>query len=69
MIKNTKEIELKCKRCNNRTWKYHGNSQYYASCPKCRSSISIRKNKVEAKFTGYPPRINLNNLSKAIYQI
>ena len=48
MIKNTKEIELKCKRCNNRTWKYHGNSQYYASCPKCRSSISIRKNKVEA---------------------
>jgi hypothetical protein len=25
----------------------HRNNQYYACCPKCKSSISIRKNKVQ----------------------
>ena len=44
MIKNTTGIKLKCQRDG--IWNYNGNSQYYACCPKCKSSISIRKNKV-----------------------
>ena len=45
MIKNKTGIRLKCQRDG--TWIYTGNNQYYACCPKCKSSISIRKNKVQ----------------------
>ena len=45
MNKIVKEIEIKCKRCG--VWKYQGNSLYYACCPVCHSTLSIKRNKVQ----------------------
>lgn len=33
---------MKCHRCN-WAWDYGGNNSYYASCPHCRTQLSIRK--------------------------
>lgn len=35
-------MKLKCKRCNYE-WDYKGNSEWYTSCPKCRTTIRVRK--------------------------
>jgi len=51
LIKNKKQkgsINLKCKRCGY-SWEYNGNSEWYASCPKCRTTINVRKQKEEAE--------------------
>ena len=31
---------LTCKRCLH-CWEYHGNNQFYASCPHCLTKVSI----------------------------
>jgi len=36
------EIELECKRCGYK-WKYHGKSEWYCSCPVCRTVVNVRK--------------------------
>lgn len=30
--------KLKCQRCG-RVWEYTGNSEYYTTCPKCKTSV------------------------------
>jgi len=35
-------MELECKRCEH-TWDYQGDSKYYASCPNCKTSVSIQE--------------------------
>lgn len=32
---------LTCKRCGE--WDYNGKQEYYATCPKCKSSVRIKK--------------------------
>ena len=34
--------EQKCKRCGHE-WDYKGKSEYYTTCPKCKTSINVRK--------------------------
>ena len=38
--------ELQCQRCNN-IWSYKGNNPYFATCSYCRSTVSIKKNKIQ----------------------
>jgi tRNA(Ile2) C34 agmatinyltransferase TiaS len=38
---------LECNRCG-REWNYQGNSDYYASCPNCKTSVNIEDQAVEA---------------------
>lgn len=45
---NTDMVKLKCKRCEY-SWEYNGTSEWYASCPKCRTTINVRKQKEEAE--------------------
>jgi len=35
-------MKLKCQRCE-KEWDYKGESDYYASCPNCHSSVKIKK--------------------------
>lgn len=37
-----KAVNLKCQRCGYE-WTYTGLSDWYASCPMCRTSVSIKK--------------------------
>lgn len=37
-----KMTETKCKRCGHE-WDYTGNSEWYTSCPKCRTSIKVKR--------------------------
>jgi len=37
-----KEINLKCHRCGY-NWTYRGQSDWYAVCPRCRTTVSIKK--------------------------
>jgi hypothetical protein len=49
-IKITEEvlaIPIICSRCNY-SWNYTGNHQYVATCPNCRTKISIQKNCVKS---------------------
>jgi len=39
-------MKLKCKRCGYE-WEYQGNSNWYASCPRCKTNIRIGKGKDE----------------------
>ena len=39
-------MKLKCKRCEYE-WEYNGESEWYASCPKCRTTVSLKKQKEE----------------------
>ena len=39
-------VVLKCPRCGH-VWDYRGSKQYYAKCPSCLTTLSIRKNRVE----------------------
>jgi len=36
-------MKLKCKRCEYE-WDFKGQSKWYASCPKCRTTIKVIKN-------------------------
>ena len=38
---------IHCTRCS-KTWPYSGKNKYVASCPTCRSKLSIRKNCVRS---------------------
>jgi hypothetical protein len=38
-------IVLTCKRCQN-VWEYRGNNPYVAKCSFCKTSISVKKNRV-----------------------
>jgi len=40
-------VELKCQRCGYQ-WDYKGESEWYASCARCKSSINI-KNQLQKK--------------------
>lgn len=35
-------VRVTCQRCSH-TWIYHGKSQYYIQCSRCRTSINIRR--------------------------
>jgi hypothetical protein len=39
-------MKIKCKRCKYE-WDYNGKSEWYCSCPRCKTQISIRKLKNE----------------------
>ena len=36
---------IKCPRCSH-SWAYNGKNNYVATCPHCRTTLSIRKNKI-----------------------
>ena len=38
--------ELHCQRCDN-IWHYKGNNPYFATCSYCRSTVSIKKSKIQ----------------------
>lgn len=38
-------VELKCKRCGNE-WNYQGQSDYYAACSNCKTSVKIADQKI-----------------------
>jgi len=43
--------EIRCQRCKH-VWLYGGKSEYFCSCPKCRSSVSLHpKRKKESKIS------------------
>jgi DNA-directed RNA polymerase subunit RPC12/RpoP len=39
-------MELECQKCG-REWDYQGDSDYYATCPNCKSSVKISEQKVK----------------------
>ena len=39
--------QLKCQKCGN-LWFYKGNNPFYAVCSYCRTTVSIRKNRIQA---------------------
>jgi hypothetical protein len=42
----TTGLELVCRRCEYK-WLYHGNSDWYTSCPRCKGTVSVRNRKRE----------------------
>ena len=42
----TTTAKLVCQGCGN-TWEYKGKNKYYASCSKCKTSVSIKKAKAQ----------------------
>lgn len=42
---------MKCHRCSYH-WNYGGNNGYYATCPHCRTYVSIRKYRQKISQTG-----------------
>ena len=48
-ISNIKKLQIKCNRCN-RIWSYKGLNPYYATCTFCKTSVNIRKNKVQDDY-------------------
>jgi len=38
-------MKVKCKRCDHE-WDYRGKSLWYTSCPKCKTSINVKKLKL-----------------------
>ena len=34
-------VKLRCQRCGYK-WDYKGQSEWYASCPRCRSSVKVK---------------------------
>jgi hypothetical protein len=45
-ISNIKKLQIKCNRCS-RVWWYSGLNPYYATCTFCKTSVNVRKNKVQ----------------------
>ena len=39
--------KLQCQRCG-RQWIYHGQNPYFALCTFCKTTVSIKKNKLES---------------------
>lgn len=39
---------LRCQHCGH-TWEYGGENPYYATCPRCRALVSIRKHTIDVK--------------------
>lgn len=39
-------VQLECHRCGNK-WDYQGDSEYYAPCSNCKTSVNIEKQRVE----------------------
>ena len=37
-------MKLKCQRCGH-NWDYKGKSKWYATCPMCKTSVNIKKQK------------------------
>jgi ribosomal protein S27E len=35
-------IEIKCDNCGHQ-WDYHGKTQWYLACPKCKNTININE--------------------------
>jgi len=46
MAEENKGVKIKCKRCGH-IWVYKGNNKWIAICPHCKTSLSIRKNRVD----------------------
>ena len=42
-------LELKCNRCQ-KIWQYSGSNPYYATCTFCKTSVNVRKNKVQVNY-------------------
>ena len=40
-----KVIPLKCQRCNHQ-WDYKGKNEYIATCPHCRTYVTIKKHSI-----------------------
>lgn len=46
-------LKIKCKRCDYQ-WEYKGKSEWYTSCPKCKTTVNIKKLKgKESKLAPY----------------
>ena len=41
-------VILKCQRCGYK-WNYHGKSEWYAPCSRCKTSINIKKQDTKVK--------------------
>ncbi len=41
-----REIPLRCHRCGYE-WTYKGKMKWYASCPQCRTSVKIEKQRLD----------------------
>ncbi|MFE3845832.1 hypothetical protein ACFL1L_03110 [Thermoplasmatota archaeon] len=39
-------VILKCQRCGYK-WNYHGKSEWYAPCSRCKTSVNIKKQKIK----------------------
>ena len=44
---NQQKIKLRCQRCFNE-WEYQGSNPFYAICSFCRTTVSIKKNRIQA---------------------
>jgi len=40
-------IKLRCQRCFHE-WQYGGKNPYFTLCPHCRTTVRVRKNKIES---------------------
>lgn len=47
VILEKKAIPMQCHRCKH-PWNYTGANEYVAVCPHCRTTVSLRKHKVNA---------------------
>jgi len=56
----TNGIPMRCLRDGN-TWVYHGKNPYVAACTFCKSSLSIRKNRLDAQ--GIPAKSSPESLN------
>lgn len=41
---NQTAVELSCQRCSHK-WNYSGKNQYVTSCPSCKTSVMVHKNR------------------------
>jgi ribosomal protein L37E len=56
IIFEKKEISLtlQCPRCGRPPWNYTGKNPYVASCPFCKTTVSIQKHRVVQTGLGFP---------------
>jgi len=42
ILEKIKGLKLSCNRCKH-IWVYKGKSDWYTSCPRCKSSVNVKK--------------------------
>jgi hypothetical protein len=40
------QVNIKCQRCLHK-WKYKGKNPFFTLCPHCRTTVSVKKNKIK----------------------